>query len=104
MTPWMRKMHKWLGLLVALQLVLWMTSGLMMSLLDHDKVQGHTFRAHAHPDRPWPQGLLSSTKIVAASPTPVHSVSAKWLLLPCESKRAGSSHPGAPKTRSALAA
>jgi Na(+)-translocating NADH:ubiquinone oxidoreductase F subunit len=73
-------MHRWLGLLVGLQLVLWMTSGLMMSLLDHDKVQGHTFRAHAPPDRPWPQGMLSPTNIVAASPTPVHSVSAKWLL------------------------
>ncbi len=80
MTPWMRKMHKWLGLLVGLQLVLWMTSGLMMSLLDHDKVQGHTFRAHAHAERPWPQGLLSPTQMVAASLTPVRSVSARWLL------------------------
>jgi Na(+)-translocating NADH:ubiquinone oxidoreductase F subunit len=80
MTPWMRKMHKWLGLLVGLQLVLWMTSGLMMSLLDHDKVQGHTFRAHPHPDRPLPRGLLSPTRVVAASPAPVLSLSARWLL------------------------
>ncbi len=79
-TPLMRKMHKWLGLLVGLQLVLWMTSGLMMSLLDHDKVEGHAFRAKAPPAPPWPQGLLSPTKIVSASPAPVHAVSARWLL------------------------
>ena len=40
MTPWMRTIHKWVGLLIGLQFVLWLASGLMMSLLDHDQVQG----------------------------------------------------------------
>ena len=46
MTPWMRKLHKWVGLLIALQFVLWLASGLVMSLLDHDSVQGHEHKAH----------------------------------------------------------
>lgn len=80
MTPWMRKMHKWLGVLIGLQLVLWMTSGLMMSLLDHDEVQGHARRAHPAAHGSWPQGLLSPSKVVAASPEPVRSLSARWLM------------------------
>ncbi|NNC24713.1 hypothetical protein HKX41_11280, partial [Salinisphaera sp. USBA-960] len=44
MTQWMRRIHKWLGLAIGLQFVLWMASGLVMSLLSHDKVQGHEFR------------------------------------------------------------
>ncbi|WP_454831007.1 2Fe-2S iron-sulfur cluster-binding protein [Pseudoxanthomonas wuyuanensis] len=73
-------MHKWLGLLIGLQLVLWMSSGLMMSLLDHDEVQGHARRAHPAADGRWPQGLLSPTQIVAASEVPVQTVAARWLM------------------------
>lgn len=80
MTPWTRRMHKWLGLLIGLQLVLWMASGLMMSLLDHDEVQGHARRAHPAPDAAWPQGLLSPGQIIAASPTPIQTVAARWLM------------------------
>ena len=46
MTPWMRTLHKWVGLIIGLQLLLWMASGVMMSWLDHDQVQGHEFQAH----------------------------------------------------------
>ena len=44
MTPWLRKLHKWVGLLIALQFVIWVGSGLVMSLLDHETVQGDTYR------------------------------------------------------------
>lgn len=35
-----RKLHKWLGLLLGLQLLLWVTGGVVMSLLPIDKVRG----------------------------------------------------------------
>lgn len=36
----LRRLHKWIGILVGLQLVLWTLSGAVMSLLDHHEVQG----------------------------------------------------------------
>src|SRR5688572_20191574 len=34
----LRKLHKWLGLIIGLQVVLWAASGLMFAWLDHDAV------------------------------------------------------------------
>ena len=34
----LRKLHKWLGLIIGLQLVLWAISGVMFAWLDHDQV------------------------------------------------------------------
>ena len=39
MTLFLRKSHKWIGLLIAIQFLLWMSSGVVMSLLDADKVE-----------------------------------------------------------------
>lgn len=36
-----RRVHKWVGLVVGVQLVLWAVSGAGMALLDHDAVMGH---------------------------------------------------------------
>src|SRR5690349_2541361 len=36
----LRKLHKWLGLLLGVQLILWLMSGLAMSLLDRSLVSG----------------------------------------------------------------
>lgn len=36
----LKKLHKWVGLLIGLQVLLWLSSGLMISLLDPDKVSG----------------------------------------------------------------
>lgn len=80
MTPWMRKIHKWLGLLIGLQFVLWLASGLVMSLLDHDQVQGHAHRAHAAQVRAWPQGTLAPAQVIAAAGQPVNRFAARWLL------------------------
>jgi uncharacterized iron-regulated membrane protein len=38
----LRRLHKWIGLLIGLQLVLWTLSGAVMSILDHHEVQGGT--------------------------------------------------------------
>ena len=35
-----RTLHKWFGLVLGLQMLLWSISGAMMALLDHNKVSG----------------------------------------------------------------
>ena len=45
-----RRIHKWVGLVLGLQFVLWTLSGAMMALLDSDKVGGHdSGTTHVHP-------------------------------------------------------
>jgi uncharacterized iron-regulated membrane protein len=43
-----RRVHKWVGLVLGLQFVLWAASGAGMSILDHDKVMGHGTEHAAH--------------------------------------------------------
>lgn len=80
MTPWMRKIHKWIGLLIGLQLVLWMSSGFVMSLLDAEKVRGREFRAPAAAKRPWPADAMPVDRLLETARAPAHSVSTGWLL------------------------
>jgi Na+-transporting NADH:ubiquinone oxidoreductase subunit F len=61
----LRKLHKWLGLLIALQVVLWAASGVMFAWLDHSKV-----------------GAVGSVRTVEASvlaPALVRSEPTAWL-------------------------
>lgn len=52
-----RTLHKWFGMILGLQFLLWTVSGAMMALLDHHKVSGeHTVRA--------PVALAAPTKLV----------------------------------------
>lgn len=45
-----RRIHKWVGLILGLQFVLWALSGSMMALLDMEQVGGHEAgAAHVHP-------------------------------------------------------
>jgi Na+-transporting NADH:ubiquinone oxidoreductase subunit F len=80
MTPWIRKLHKWVGLIIALQFVMWTGSGLTMSLLDHERVEGkHHQTSHAHEPPKWPSGTLAPAQILAAAKTPVQMIDATWL-------------------------
>lgn len=80
MTPWLRKLHRWVGLLIALQFVIWVGSGLVMSLLDHETVQGDTYRhGTLAPSPAWPVNALPMTGVLAASTTPVHDIESAWL-------------------------
>ncbi len=80
MTPWMRKLHKWVGLIVALQFTLWLGSGLIMSLLDHDTVQGNLHRASAAQSAPvWPKDMLAPAQVLAAATQPVQTIETAWL-------------------------
>lgn len=81
MTPWMRKVHKWLGVIIALQFVLWMASGLIMALLDHDAVQGRQYRVDQRDyGRPWPVDAVSMDDLVNGNEQDLYSISSEWLL------------------------
>ena len=77
MTPWIRKLHKWVGLIIALQFVIWMASGLMMSLLDRDTVNKKV--DNAHEPKVWPPGMLAPSQVVAAARRPVQTIDTFWL-------------------------
>lgn len=80
MTPWLRKLHKWVGLLIALQFVIWVGSGLVMSLLDHETVQGDTYRnGDAAPPPTWPADAVSTASVLASASAPVHNIESAWL-------------------------
>ncbi len=80
MSRWMRRLHKWFGLVLALQFTLWMASGLIMNLLDQQRVQGHQHRATVpQSPRVWPTRTLAPAQILANAGQPLQSVEATWL-------------------------
>ena len=48
----LKKLHKWVGLLIGIQVLLWLLSGLMISLLDPEKVSGKQWASTAAVDFP----------------------------------------------------
>ena len=44
MIIWIRKIHKWASLLVGLQVIIWVVSGLVFNVIDHQKARGNTYR------------------------------------------------------------
>jgi len=46
MMVFLKKLHKWVGLLIGIQVLLWLLSGLVMSLLDPAKVSGQQWARH----------------------------------------------------------
>ena len=49
---WLRRIHKWVGLVIGLQFLLWAISGTAMALLAMDDVSGGEMAAHAAPPIP----------------------------------------------------
>lgn len=81
MTPLLRKLHKWVGLAVGLQFLLWLASGAVMSLFDQRAVKGVAHRAAPAEVVDWPQsGLLAPGQVLAAAHKPVQSIDSLWLL------------------------
>jgi Na(+)-translocating NADH:ubiquinone oxidoreductase F subunit len=81
MTPWIRRLHRWFGLVIALQFVIWMGSGLMMSLIDHERVQGEHHRTkHEHAAKSWPADAASPAQALAAAKRPAQRLDTVWLL------------------------
>ena len=54
MMVFLKKVHKWVGLLIGIQVLLWLLSGLVMSLLDPAKVSGQQWVQHLEQE---PQSL-----------------------------------------------
>lgn len=52
-----RRIHKWVGLILGLQFVLWTVSGAVMALLDMDKVGGHGAAPTAAQAASWPADI-----------------------------------------------
>ncbi len=59
MMRFLKKVHKWVALLIGIQVLLWLVSGLMMSLLNPEKVSGQKWaREAAHQVEALPAGTL----------------------------------------------
>jgi hypothetical protein len=81
MTPWMRTLHKWVALVLALQFLAWMLSGLALSVIDHHAASGDSHRAEARAPAPWPAtGLMQVSHVLAASPARVQRIETGWLV------------------------
>ena len=80
MTPWLRRLHKWVGLLVGLQFLLWLGSGLGMSLLDPERIAGSAQRAATPAARAWPAATLSPADALRAARQPAATLDSGWLL------------------------
>ncbi len=80
MTPWMRKLHKWVGLLIGLQFVVWLGSGLMMSLLDPDKIEGAAQRAPKEALPAWPADTVSPAEALRVARHPAATLDSGWLM------------------------
>lgn len=79
MTPWLRRLHKWLGLLIGAQFLLWMASGVVMSLLDSKKVAGSLSRMPKLASPMWPHDVTPVDAILARQHGPVRSLATGWL-------------------------
>ena len=80
MTPILRKLHKWVGLLVGVQFLLWLASGLVMSVFDHHAVSGAARRAPAPTERLWPlEGLQAPSAVLAAAGRQADLLETGWL-------------------------
>lgn len=69
---WLRRIHKWVGLVIGLQFLIWAMSGAAMALLDMGEVAGGEKREVPSPPLPpagtaWPrvQGALSGQPVTA---------------------------------------
>ncbi|MES2759111.1 MAG: 2Fe-2S iron-sulfur cluster-binding protein [Pseudomonadota bacterium] len=67
-------------MIIFVQFVLWMTSGVIMSLLDANKVGGREFRVKPAASPQWPADVLAVDTVVARSAAPVMTVTSGWLL------------------------
>jgi len=75
-----KSLHKWLSLLVFIQLFIWLGSGLFFNLMDHSKARGTQYKQASVQTKIDPQRLLDSKVFLEQSKTPVKEVSLVQLL------------------------
>jgi len=44
----LKKIHKWASVIIGLQFLLWLLSGLYFNLMDHKEAKGHTYQNHSN--------------------------------------------------------
>lgn len=71
---WTRKIHKWASLIVGIQFLLWLVSGIYFNLMDHDKAGGHQYRAHMHQTVEVNKKELVEPSIILAKASPATSI------------------------------
>ncbi|MCW3837286.1 PepSY domain-containing protein [Sphingomonas canadensis] len=75
------RLHRWLALVIGVQLLLWFSSGLVMSLLPIDRVRGeHLVDREAAAALPASARYVSPQAIIAASDGPVRALRHRMLL------------------------
>lgn len=65
----MRFLHKWIGIFLGVQLVIWMFSGFLMSWFSHDEVKGKHLKAHAQHHMMPLAAVKDMTAILSQIPT-----------------------------------
>jgi Na+-transporting NADH:ubiquinone oxidoreductase subunit F len=45
--PWVRKIHKWASVIVGIQFLLWLSSGIYFNLMDHTKAAGRAYMSQS---------------------------------------------------------
>lgn len=83
MMPWVRKIHKWASVIVGVQFLLWLTSGIYFNLMDHEKAAGRTYLSHSKPTMTIvPQKLIEPSEVLAKYPPSVLLTSSILLSTP----------------------
>jgi hypothetical protein len=75
-----RKLHKWASVIVGIQLLLWLISGLYFNLMDHHKAQGLSYQNEAHNEVAIDTHRLLEPKMVLGAFKPSMSLSMITLL------------------------
>jgi uncharacterized iron-regulated membrane protein len=85
MRKWWFLVHKWLGLIVGLQVLAWFVSGLFMTFFPIDQVRGeHNIREAIPADLQGVTDLIPATRAIAAISTPVSraelaEIAGRWI-------------------------
>jgi uncharacterized iron-regulated membrane protein len=82
---WTRKIHKWASLLIGLQLIIWVFSGLVFNVIDHKKARGNAYRqASAMAEQPMiaEKDLLPVESVLKAYPQTITLTQTKILAKP----------------------
>lgn len=71
MIIWIRKIHKWASLLIGLQVIIWVVSGLVFNVIDLQKAQGNTYRQSVAPVLHLNKSLVPVEQILKTYPNTI---------------------------------
>jgi len=71
MIIWIKKIHKWASLLVGLQVVIWVISGLTFNVIDHQKARGNTYRQAIAPTASLNMNLVPVEDLLKSYPNTI---------------------------------